>query len=152
MPFARIRGILFRGDAMKGVLLYNLSKEKLSKIRFLLFKLGLEGRVVSPEEFHLPVGALAGAEGLSPAPEASEAPQEDFSEEMLVMCGLSSAQFSGFLNALRQNRCGVSLKAVLTETNARWSSVELHRELRREHEALQKAKPTDAAKKSAHKK
>ena len=137
---------------MKGVLLYNLSKEKLTRLRFLLFKLGLEGRVVAPEEYGLPVGALAGLDGLSPAPEASEAPQEDFSEEMLVMCGLSSAQFSGFLNALRQNRCGVSLKAMLTETNALWSSVELHRELRREHVALQKAKPTDAAKKSAHKK
>ena len=139
------------GDAMKGVLLYNLSKEKLTKLRFLLFKLGLEGRVVSPEEFNLPVGVLAGAEGLSPAPEAAGAPQESFSGEMLVMCGLSSAQFSGFLNALRQNRCGVALKAVLTETNARWSSVELHRELRREHEALQKARPAEAAKKNAHK-
>ena len=137
---------------MKGVLLYNLSKEKLTRLRFLLFKLGLEGRVVAPEEYGLPVGALAGLDGLSPAPEASEAPQEDFSEEMLVMCGLSSAQFSGFLNALRQNRCGVSLKAMLTETNALWSSVELHRELRREHEALQKARPADAAKKSAHSK
>ena len=137
---------------MKGVLLYNLSKEKLTRLRFLLFKLGLEGRVVAPEEYGLPVGALAGLDGLSPVPEASEAPQEDFSEEMLVMCGLSSAQFSGFLNALRQNRCGVSLKAMLTETNALWSSVELHRELRREHEALQKARPADAAKKSAHKK
>ena len=101
---------------MKGVLLYNLSKEKLTRLRFLLFKLGLEGRVVAPEEYGLPVGALAGLDGLSPVPEASEAPQEDFSEEMLVMCGLSSAQFSGFLNALRQNRCGVSLKAMLTET------------------------------------
>ena len=137
---------------MKGVLLYNLPKEKLGKIRFLLFKLGLEARAVAPEKYALPVGSLAGAEGLSPAQEAAEAPQEDFSEEMLVMCGLSSAQFSGFLNALRQNRCTVALKAVLTETNARWSSVELHRELRREHEALQKARPADAAKKSAHKK
>ena len=137
---------------MKGVLLYNLSKEKLSKIRFLLFKLGLEGRVVSPEEFYLPVSTLAGVEGLSPAPEAAGAPQESFSGEMLVICGLSSAQFSGFLNALRQNHCGVALKAVLTETNARWSSAALHRELRREHEAMQKARPADAAKKSAHKK
>ncbi len=137
---------------MKGVLLYNLSAEKLRKIRFLLFKLGLEGRAVAPEEYSLPVGSLAGIDGPSPAPEAAEEPQEGFTEEMLVMCGLSSPQFSAFLNALRQNRCTVALKAVLTETNARWSSVELHRELRREHEALQKARPSGAAKKSAHKK
>ena len=137
---------------MKGVLLYNLPKEKLGKIRFLLFKLGLEARAVAPEEYGLPVGALAGAEGLSPAQESTGEAQERFSEEMLVMCNLSSAQFSAFLNALQQNRCGVALKAVLTETNAAWSSVQLHRELRREHEALQKARPADAAKKSAHKK
>ena len=144
--------ILFPVMQMKGVLLYNLPKEKLGKIRFLLFKLGLEARAVAPEEYALPVGSLAGIDGLSPAPESAGEAQERFSEEMLLMCGLDSAQFSGFLNALRQNRCGVALKAVLTETNAAWSSVRLNRELRREHEALQKARPADEAKNSAHKK
>ena len=137
---------------MKGVLLYNISADKLKKIRVILLRLGLQGRVVTAEEFALPVGQLAGLEDFSPAETAQADAGEAFREEMLVMCGLSSAQFSGFLNALRQNRCGVALKAVLTETNAAWSSVQLQRELRREHEALQKARPADAAKKSAHKK
>ena len=134
---------------MTGVLLYNIGKEKLPKIKFILFKLGLSAREVSPAEFDRPIGYLAGLEGFDAAETDAGEP---FAGEMLVLCGLSSAQFSAFLNALRQNRCTVALKAVLTETNARWSSVELHRELRREHDALQKAKPTDAAKKSAHKK
>ena len=137
---------------MKGVLLYNISADKLKKIRVILLRLGLQGRVVTKAEFSLPVGQLAGIEGLSPAEKAQEAAEETFREEMLVMCDLPSPVFSAFLNALRQNRCPVALKAVLTETNARWSSVELHRELRREHEALQKARPAGAAKKSAHKK
>lgn len=139
---------------MACVLLYNIGKEKLSKIKFLLFKLGLSVREVQREEYGLPIGTLAGLEDCSDAaPVGTEdRSAEAFSGEMLVMCGLSSAQFSAFLNALRQNRCGVALKAMLTETNARWSSVELHRELRREHEALQKARPADAAKKSAHRK
>ena len=136
---------------MKGVLLYNLPKEKLTKIRFVLLKLGLEGRVVSPEDYALPLGALAGIEGFPVTSEAAEASQESFSVEMLVMCNLSSQQFSAFLNALRQNRCTVALKAVLTETNAAWDSFRLHRELLAEHEALQKAKPKDAHKKSTHK-
>ncbi len=135
---------------MQVVLLYNLPKEKLTKIRFLLFKLGLGSRVVEAEDYSLPIGVLAGMDALSPSPEAAGDPQERFSEEMLVMCGLSSAQFSAFLNALRQNRCGVALKAVLTDTNAGWTSVQLRRELLREHEALQKARPADAAKKSPH--
>ena len=132
---------------MTGVLLFNIGKEKLPKIKFILFKLGLSAREVFPAEFGHPIGYLAGLEGFS----ASEAvPGESFSREMLVMCGLSSVQFSAFLNALRQNRCAVALKAVLTETNAAWDSLRLQRELAAEHEALQKVKPQDAEKKSAH--
>ena len=135
---------------MKGVLLYNLPKEKLQRIRFLLLKLGLEGRVVRGEDYALPLGTLAGIEGFPAPQETTEGPQESFSGEMLVMCGLSSEQFSVFLSALRQNRCSVGLKAVLTETNVSWDSIRLHRELQAEHEALQKAKPAEAKKKSTH--
>lgn len=124
---------------MKGVLLYNISADKLKKIRVILLRLGLQGRVVTEEEFALPVGQLTGVEGLSPAETSQEGSEESFREEMLVMCDLPSPVFSAFLNALRQNRCPVALKAVLTETNAGWSSARLHRELAAEHEAMQKA-------------
>ena len=132
---------------MTNLLLYNIGKDKLPKIQFILLKLGLRARQVSPAEYAQPIGYLAGIEGFAPNREAPEAP---FSGEMLVMAGLSSQQFSALLNALRQNRCTVALKAVLTETNAAWSSARLHRELSAEHEALQKVKPKDAEKKSAH--
>lgn len=124
---------------MKGVLLYNISAEKLKKIRVILLRLGLTGRVVRPEEFALPVGQLAGLDGLSPAETAQEGAEEAFREEMLVMCDLPSTVFSAFLNALRHNRCPVALKAVLTETNAGWSSERLHRALAAEHEAMRNA-------------
>lgn len=132
---------------MTGVLLYNLDREKLLKIKFILFKLGLAGREVSPAEYGHPLGYLAGLPGFAPA--ESEA-QERIPGEMLVLCGLSSPQFSALLNALRQNRCMVSLKAVLTETNASWDSIRLNRELAAEHAALQQVKPKDAGEKSAH--
>ena len=134
---------------MTGVLLYNIGREKLPKIKSILFKLGLSAREVSPAAFDRPIGALAGLEGFDAAETDAG---EQFAGEMLVMCGLSSAQFSAFLNALRQNRCTVALKAVLTETNAGWSAARLYRELAAEHAALQKVKPRDAAKKSAHRK
>ncbi len=132
---------------MTNVLLYNIGKDKLKKIQFILLKLGLRARQVSPAEYAQPIGYLAGNEGFAPS---QETPGEPFTGEMLVMCGLSSQQFGVFLNALRQNRCTVALKAVLTETNAAWDSQRLHRELSAEHEALQKAKTQDAEKKSAH--
>lgn len=137
---------------MNGVLLYQIPKDKLKKIRFILLKLGLAAREVKPEEYALPLGVLAGLEDYeeTEAPEPEDWEKELFSGEMLVMCGLSSPQFSAFLNALRQNRCGVALKAVLTETNAAWTSFRLHRELAAEHEALRKLRPEDAGKNSPH--
>ena len=134
---------------MTNVLLYNIGRDKLKKIQFILFKLGLRGREVSPAEYARPIGDLAGLEGFDTAETDAGEP---FAGEMLVLCGLSTAQFGAFLNALRQNRCTVALKAVLTETNAVWDSRRLHRELSAEHEALQKVKPKDAEKKSAHSK
>ena len=78
---------------MTNVLLYNISKDKLPKIQFILFKLGLRARRVSPEEYAQPIGYLAGLEGFEPA---EAAPGEPFTGEMLVMAGLSSQQFSAF--------------------------------------------------------
>ena len=135
---------------MKSVLLYNINADKLRKIRVILLKLGLQARVVQEEEFSMPVGTLAGIEELSPAEGSQEAAGEPFRDEMLVMCALPTPVFSAFLNALRQNRCTVPLKAVLTETNAAWSSLRLHRELAAEHEAMKSAAAKDAAKKSVH--
>lgn len=134
---------------MAQVLLYNLDSAKLQKIRFLLVKLGLRAREVSPAEYGHPIGYLAGLEGFEAA---QEVPEEHFRQEMLVMAGLSSPQFSALLEGLRQIRATVALKAVLTETNASWSSLRLQRELAAEHAALQKVRPRDAEKKSKHRK
>lgn len=134
---------------MAQVLLYNLEREKVRKIKFLLVKLGLGAREVSPAEFCHPIGYLAGLEGFEAV---QEVPEESFAQEMLVMAGLSSSQFSAFLEGLRKSRATVALKAVLTETNAQWSSLRLYRELAAEHGALQRVRPKEADKKSTHRK
>ena len=133
---------------MATVLLYNIrQREKLGKIKFILFKLGIGLREVQQEEFSAPVGSLL---GLEVSPESQEDAWEAFHEEMLVMYGLSSAQFNALLGALRQNRVPVALKAVVTETNSRWSSFRLHRELSAEHAAMSRLSPKDAPKNSPH--
>ena len=49
---------------------------------------------------------------------------------------------NAFLSLLRASRLpAVPLKAVLTETNQGWNSLELHEELQKEREALQSGKP-----------
>ena len=116
------------------VLCYNLQSEKLARLRVLALRLGIGVRVVEPEKFGLPVGALAGV--MEPPETVEEA--EPFSDEMLVMAHFRPGMLDAFLNGFRQSRIPpVKLKAILTETNAGWSAARLHREIRAEHEQME---------------
>ena len=54
------------------------------------------------------------------------------------MAGLSGRQLDAFLRGIRQKTGGtVALKAILTETNMGWDSVQLHQELQRERQAME---------------
>ena len=54
------------------------------------------------------------------------------------MAGLSGWQLDAFLRGIRQKTGGtVALKAILTETNMGWDSVQLHQELQRERQAME---------------
>ena len=131
-------------------LLYNFKDAaRLQKVRFSLFKLGVNGRVITPEELSHPIGYLCGLEGFSPAAEPAA---DSFSDEMLVLCGLSGPQLDALLSSLRRSRVIVALKAVITEDNAAWSSLQLHDELLHEHEAMKGTRAKDAKKHSAHRK
>ena len=128
---------------MATVLLYNLSEsEKRMTIKLLLWRLGITGREVNTEEFALSIGALLSLPGYE---RSATGAGGTFSEEMLVMHGLSQTQFSALLDGLRSAGAGVALKAVVTETNAAWDSLRLHRELSAEHAAMARRK------KSVHK-
>ena len=131
---------------MACALLYNFKDAaRLQKVRFALFKLGVSGRIVAPEELSQPIGYLCDLEGFSPV-------EDGFSDEMRVLCGLSGPQLDALLSSLRRSRVVVALKAVVTEDNAAWSSLQLHDELRQEHEAMKGTRPKDAEKRSAHRK
>ena len=135
---------------MACALLYNFKDAaRLQKVRFALFKLGVSGRVVAPEELRLV--RLNARDGASAA-EIEETVEGGFSDEMLVLCGLSGPQLDALLSSLRRSRVVVALKAVVTEDNAAWSSLQLHDELRQEHEAMKGTRPKDAEKRSAHRK
>ena len=121
---------------MEKVLLYNITGEKLTKIRTAAGLLGLEAVTVPETDFGHPVGYVLGCAGFQPSESA-----ERFDDEMLVMETLCSP----LLDYMRKSGAAVALKAVVTEQNRSWSGAALCRELRREHEAMR-----DAAKKAAH--
>jgi len=119
---------------MQPVLLaYNITGEKLNKIRFICMMLKVRLRPVTAEDAHLSVGALAGVKD-GPAPEGSTEPVSD---EMLVMAHFNEQTFERFLNSLRAGGIPpIPLKAILTPTNAGWTGAALCEELKREREAV----------------
>ena len=120
------------------ILCYNLDGETLEGLRALCEAQGLALRAVSPFEYGLPIGALAGIPvAVKPAPAIG-----GFSDPMLVMCHLLSPQLDAFLQGMRDEGIPrIALKAILTPSNVSWNSLELRGELAREHEAMTRRKP-----------
>ncbi len=91
-------------------------------------------KIITPDQTGQTVGYLAGIEGFEEQPSA-EYPLVE--EEILVMKNFSSRKIDELLMNLR--RSGVSkiaLKAVITDTNSKWSFYELYQELKKEHETM----------------
>lgn len=114
------------------VLLYNLSDDTSQgrAVRRLCAQQKLRIRGVLPAQQALPLAAL-----LSGALPEAEAPEQPFTDPVLVMAYLSPAAQNRLLRGLR-SLPPIPLKAILTDTNSRWTGVQLHAELCREHAAL----------------
>ena len=114
------------------ILMYNLASPRGMRLKLICAQLKMAARDVRPEEYGLPLGALAGIP--IPAEHASE--DGTFSDEMLLLAGLDEAQLNGLLQAMREEGIRIPLKAVLTPFNAAWSSLKLHAAIREEHESM----------------
>ena len=114
------------------VLLYNCSAPGFSKLRQIFAMLRLRMRVVNPDQYHISLDELS--EGKGEAGAAAEA----IPETMLVFCGLNDLLLHQVLEVIRVAKLPpIHLKAVLTEDNAGWNSLELYNELCREREAME---------------
>ena len=114
------------------LLCFNLPAEKAANLRKLAMRIGVRMRVVDAAEHGETLAALCGWE-----PKADTAPVDSLMDEMLVLANFSGAQLDSFLSGFRRGQIPpVALKAVLTDTNMRWSAVRLHAELAEEHRAL----------------
>lgn len=118
------------------ILLYHFSQdERTRQIRRYLRRAGVDVREVPASDLFHPLGYLFEIPGFSPC---SRFPMgENFSEEMLVMKDFSNSQMDAFLQFFRDNQLkNVDLKAVLTPVTVHWNSMELYRELKKEHQEL----------------
>ena len=111
------------------ILAYNFPAKHLAKLRMAAMKLGVKVRPVEKREYLQSLGSFVGTLGSF----ESAYDGENFPELMLVLCGFSQPMVNAFLSLLRASRLpAVPLKAVLTETNQGWNSLELHEELQKE--------------------
>lgn len=116
------------------ILAFNISPEKLGRMRMLCARVKARLRAVNKDEYALTLGQLVAGEA---AAQDTVAPDDAFNDEVLVIAGLSGAQFNLFLHDFK--RFGIppiQLKAMLTATNADWTPVQLHKELCAEREAF----------------
>lgn len=131
---------------METVLLYNIAGTPLaSGLKPVLLKMKLRVRVITPEQYFLPIGELAGLQnsdtvsGSAHTSSFSEDGEafEAFQEPMIVMSGFTSHRLNQFLLELRKKKLPpIPLKAVLTEHNRHWNSLTLFHELKAEHQAM----------------
>lgn len=113
------------------VLMYQCSAPEFSKLKQIFAMLRLRMRVVEPDRYHVPLAELAQGKG-----EPGEA-AEPLSEPMLVFCGLGEALLNQVLEVIRLSKLPpIPLKAVMTETNRSWNTLQLHEELLKEREAM----------------
>lgn len=120
---------------IRKVLMYNLNPEKKRRLTIVCMKLKLRVMNVSKEQYAEPIGYLAGVSGMESCGQAYEG--EGFSDEMLVFAGFDQRILDSFLREFSKNKIErVALKAMLTPYNAKWNSLQLYEEIKKEHEAL----------------
>lgn len=118
------------------VLLFHIEDAgRRSAMQRALLPLKLRVKVIPPEHYCQPVGYLAGAPDITPVEPTGDT--REFSEEMMVLAGLSSGRVDQVLTALRRAGVGrINYKAVLTSENQHWDCRQLYEELEKEHRAF----------------
>ncbi len=114
------------------LLTHNLNEARESAIRGLAEPLGIAVRPVPAAGQHTTLGTLL-AEGVAADGAAAQAAEASFDEEMIIMCHFPRPLLNALLDGFRDKGIpSVSLMAVLTPTNATWTSAALYRELCKE--------------------
>lgn len=117
------------------VYLYNMGSSRGRQIKMLCLKQGLQIRTVERSQYLESVGGLAGVPGFELTGE--EYTGDGFTDEMLLMKGFTNTMLDNFLRGFRTMKINpVALKAILTDGNCGWNSLELHDELVKERQSI----------------
>lgn len=109
------------------LLCFNLPQAKMLRLGLYTASRGIRVMEVEPHLQRATIGQLLRGQGTRG--------EVAFAEEMLVMDGLSDGQMEELLRFLREDSCGISLKAVVTDTNRLWPASLLAEALKNERES-----------------
>lgn len=119
------------------ILFYNLDNATGRKLKFLCLKYKIRIKNVRKDQYSQTLNSLLSDKSTSAPADFTSDAAKDFSDEMLVFCGVTGQMLDSFLGEFSKNKIPrIALKAVLTKQNATWDSCRLHTELTAEHEAL----------------
>lgn len=120
------------------LLTWHIPAKKAAKLRMLAMKSGVRVIPVETWQYLQPVGSFTGDCGSM----ESFYDGAGFAAEMVLLAHFPESLMSRFLQAWRAAGIPpVACKAVLTETNRDWNSLELYEQLSAEHEALRAGTP-----------
>lgn len=117
------------------ILLYHIADDnRLKKLKNICASLKIRVRQVKKEEYLKSIFQLLGGRNMG---RPQKYTGEEFSGEMMVMA-VNRERMDEILNALKKEGISIPYKAVVTPDNGWWNSLQLYRELQREHEAMRK--------------
>ena len=106
-------------------LLYNLQNNIVLKNTLEI--MNVESIVVNCVDYNKPLSTLLGLDN-----KAIEN-TVDFKDEMIIMYDFTDKQLDALLSLFKINNIKIPLKAIVTETNINWSSLQIRNELIKEH-------------------
>ncbi len=132
------------------ILLFRVAPAKTVQIKALCQSLKIQVLTIRHDQYHRPLGQLAGIKGFaSPAPATTRIQRSVSTSadtfgplpgigiprtELMVFCGFSSDALDAFLEAYKQAQIApIPLKAVITPANIGWDAHTLYTELLKEH-------------------
>lgn len=118
------------------ILLFNIpDKDSLLKLEMALFPLHVRLKKVKTEEYHQPLGVLAGIKDAVPLEGSYTG--DNLPDTMIVFAFFEDNRLNQALSALKKCPAGpFPYKAVLTPTNQFWTAHECFNEIKQEHEAM----------------
>ena len=129
-------------EHMKELVLYYTPSPSphVAKLKSVLVRMGVRIKNIGPEQVNQTVGYLAGLPGFEARAGVADGTAETLPvipEEVLVMKNFTSSRIDALLYGLR--KAGVpkiALKAIITESNSKWTFYQLYEELKEEHAAM----------------